>query len=254
MMAGHSRWKTLQARRLAEADDVREHPDYEQAGRDLRLGDQLRAIRRSRNLTQKEVAERAGISQPALSRIELGGGVPDIETLRRLGNAMGVRFHVIVGNEEAEHEENLLVSLAKARFRLAVWRMRPSLSRSRDDPDERREASHAIDISLQRMAGLVEQGVGARDGRPRGLHAGSAASAWHDRPSSAAFLHTADRFKFFAAHPGQHGDPCRTAAVQFAEQFPHPGLHLLASGVQIEGHRSLKQILLAHVHGSARRR
>ncbi len=90
--------------------DVVEHPGYEQAGRDLRLGDQLRAIRRSRNLTQKEVAERAGISQPALSRIELGGGVPDIETLRRLGNAMRVRFHVIVGNDDAEQEENLLVS------------------------------------------------------------------------------------------------------------------------------------------------
>jgi len=111
MMAGHSRWKTLQARRLAETGDAVEHPEYEQAGRDLRLGDQLRSIRRSRNLTQKEVAERAGISQPALSRIELGGGgVPDIETLRRLGNAMGVRFHVIVGNEEAEQEEHLLVS------------------------------------------------------------------------------------------------------------------------------------------------
>lgn len=114
-MAGHSRWRTLQAKRLAETGDVREHPEYEQAGRDLRLGDQLRAIRRSRNLTQKEVAERAGISQPALSRIELGGGVPDIETLRRLGNAMGVRFHVIVGNE-ADHDENLLVSLVKLRL------------------------------------------------------------------------------------------------------------------------------------------
>jgi len=109
-MAGHSRWKTLQARRLAEAGDVAEHSEYEQAGRDLRMGDQLRAIRRSRNLTQQEVADRAGISQPALSRIELGGGVPDIETLRRLGNAMGVRVDLIVGNEEAEQEENLLVS------------------------------------------------------------------------------------------------------------------------------------------------
>jgi len=34
-MAGHSRWKTLRAKRLAEAGDVAEHPDYEQAGRDL---------------------------------------------------------------------------------------------------------------------------------------------------------------------------------------------------------------------------
>lgn len=109
-MAGHSRWKTLQAKRLEETGEAAEHPEYEQAGRDLRLGDQLRAIRRSRNLTQKEVAERAGISQPALSRIELGGGVPDIETLRRLGNAMGVRFRVIIGDEEAEQEENLLLT------------------------------------------------------------------------------------------------------------------------------------------------
>jgi hypothetical protein len=61
-MAGHSRWKTLQARRLAKTGDAGEHAEY------------------------------------------------DIETLRRLGNAMGVRFRVIVGNEEADHEENLLVS------------------------------------------------------------------------------------------------------------------------------------------------
>jgi DNA-binding XRE family transcriptional regulator len=109
-MAGHSRWKTVQAKRLAEADDIAEHPEYEQTGRDLRLGDQLRAIRRGRNLTQKQVAERAGISQPALSRIELGGGVPDIETLQRLGLAMGVRFRIIIGDEKAEQEESLLVN------------------------------------------------------------------------------------------------------------------------------------------------
>ena len=109
-MAGHSRWKTLQAKRLAQTGDVVGHPEYEQADRDLRLDDQLRAIRRSRNLTQKEVAERAGMSQRALSRIELGGGVPDIETLCRLGHAMGVRFHVIVGDEDADQEENLLLT------------------------------------------------------------------------------------------------------------------------------------------------
>jgi transcriptional regulator with XRE-family HTH domain len=122
MMAGHSRWKTLQAKRLAETGDTAEHPEYEQAGRDLRLGDQLRAIRRSRNLTQKEVAERARISQPALSRIELGGGVPDIETLQRLGRAMGVRFRIIVGDENAEQEESLLVSLTSRACRRGLRR------------------------------------------------------------------------------------------------------------------------------------
>jgi hypothetical protein len=36
--------------------------------------------------------------------------VPDIETLRRLGNAMRVPFHVVVGDAEAGQQENLLVS------------------------------------------------------------------------------------------------------------------------------------------------
>ena len=145
MMAGHSRWKTLQAKRLAETGDAAEHPEYEQAGRDLRLGDQLRAIRRSRNLTQKEVAERAGISQPALSRIELGGGVPDIETLQRLGRAMGVRFRIIVGDENAEQEESLLVSLASRACRRGlredvqekVRRLVPALVRDSDSAADR---------------------------------------------------------------------------------------------------------------------
>jgi transcriptional regulator with XRE-family HTH domain len=111
----------------------------------LRLGDQLRAIRRSRNLTQKEVAERAGISQPALSRIELGGGVPDIETLQRLGRAMGVRFRIIVGDENAEQEESLLVSLASRACRRGlredvqekVRRLVPALVRDSDSAADR---------------------------------------------------------------------------------------------------------------------
>lgn len=41
------------------------------------------------------------MSQPALSRIEGGGGIPDIATLLRLGVAMGVRFRVelVVGDD-----------------------------------------------------------------------------------------------------------------------------------------------------------
>ncbi|WP_232320109.1 helix-turn-helix domain-containing protein [Herbidospora daliensis] len=66
------------------------------------LGDRLREVRVARNLTQAEVAARAGISQPALSRIELGGGIPTLEMLDRIGRAMGVRFTISVGDEDAE--------------------------------------------------------------------------------------------------------------------------------------------------------
>ncbi|GAA2886096.1 hypothetical protein GCM10010517_49770 [Streptosporangium fragile] len=100
-MAGHSTWKTLKAKRLLEAG-AEEHSEYTRAVRDMDLGDRLREVRVARNLTQAEVARRAGISQPALSRIELGGGVPTLEMLDRIGRAMGVRFTISVGDDQAE--------------------------------------------------------------------------------------------------------------------------------------------------------
>ncbi|WP_106396432.1 helix-turn-helix domain-containing protein [Actinocorallia populi] len=87
-MARHSTWKTLKAKRL-QGEEVQEHPEYTQAVRDLALGDRLRDIRIGRNLTQAEVARKAGITQPTLSRIELGGGVPTLDMLDRIGRAMG---------------------------------------------------------------------------------------------------------------------------------------------------------------------
>lgn len=108
---GHSRWETYKAKRLREMEqEARPHPEYEQAGRDLELGDQLRAVRRRHGLSQKVVAQRAGMSQPALSRIEGGGGIPDLATLLRLGEAMGVRFRVeLIGDDEVTEVEALTV-------------------------------------------------------------------------------------------------------------------------------------------------
>ncbi|TDC96551.1 helix-turn-helix transcriptional regulator [Actinomadura sp. 7K507] len=54
------------------------------AGLDLRLGDMVRERRRELGLTQAEVARLAGITQPAPSRIEGGGGVPTLAMLDRI--------------------------------------------------------------------------------------------------------------------------------------------------------------------------
>ncbi|TMQ92134.1 helix-turn-helix domain-containing protein [Actinomadura soli] len=76
-MTGHTNWRTYREKRLRE--DAAPHPEYEQAGLDLRLGDMIRERRIELGLTQAVVAERAGITQPALSRIEGGGGIPTDE-------------------------------------------------------------------------------------------------------------------------------------------------------------------------------
>ncbi|MFC0865667.1 helix-turn-helix domain-containing protein [Sphaerimonospora cavernae] len=98
-MAGHSSWETLKTARMRGG--VVEHPEYVQAGLDLRLGDMIRSRRVELGLTQAEVARRAQISQPALSRIEGGGGVPTLAMLDRLARAMGTTFTITVGQDAA---------------------------------------------------------------------------------------------------------------------------------------------------------
>lgn len=46
--------------------------------------------RESANMTQKELAEKTGIAQADISRIENGNGNPSIRTLQRLANGMGM--------------------------------------------------------------------------------------------------------------------------------------------------------------------
>lgn len=54
------------------------------------MGRRIHTIRRSRRLTQKAVALRAGLAEPFLSRIENDHAEPSLSTLERLADAMGV--------------------------------------------------------------------------------------------------------------------------------------------------------------------
>src|ERR1700733_2930251 len=44
--------------------------------------------------TQAELAERAGLQQPAVARFESGGTMPTIPMLERLADALGLRLNV----------------------------------------------------------------------------------------------------------------------------------------------------------------
>ena len=47
-------------------------------------------------LSQRELAGRLGVSQPAVARLEAGDHVPRIETLQRLSDVLGVTFNVTI--------------------------------------------------------------------------------------------------------------------------------------------------------------
>ena len=50
--------------------------------------------RRRTGLTQKQLAERTGISQSDISKFETGGGNPSLRTLQRLAAGMGMVLHI----------------------------------------------------------------------------------------------------------------------------------------------------------------
>lgn len=63
----------------------------------IRLGTLLRRVREASGMTQVELAERVGMTQPAVSRIESGFGPhgPEIDTVMRF--VQGCDFELVIG-------------------------------------------------------------------------------------------------------------------------------------------------------------
>ena len=59
----------------------------------------LREARRKKGITQKELAELSGITQPDISRFENGRGNPSVKTLSCLARGMGMFLNVSFTDE-----------------------------------------------------------------------------------------------------------------------------------------------------------
>jgi len=67
----------------------RRHPqDPKRAQRAFEIGQAVRERRLAFGLSQVELASRAGMTQPALSRLEAGGVIPTIPLLERISAAL----------------------------------------------------------------------------------------------------------------------------------------------------------------------
>lgn len=70
-----------------EADRARERARVSEG-----LGRAVYGRRRALGISQSELACRAGMSQPQVSRLELGGGMPTLAVLSRLARALDASF------------------------------------------------------------------------------------------------------------------------------------------------------------------
>lgn len=59
------------------------------------IGGQIAVLRKRQNLSQPQLAKRAGVEQADISRIERGIGNPTEDTLARLAEALGVELALV---------------------------------------------------------------------------------------------------------------------------------------------------------------
>ena len=74
---------------------------------ELMIGEKLKKLRRSKDLTQEEVAAHLGISYQAISKWERGDGYPDITMLPALANYFGVTVDELIGMDEISSANKL---------------------------------------------------------------------------------------------------------------------------------------------------
>jgi HTH-type transcriptional regulator / antitoxin HipB len=91
--------------RLAEARQARiDRPDvaaeYEQTRLRYELAEAVRLRREELDWSQRQLAERAGMSQPGVARFEAGGTTPTLPLLERLAQALGLTLNVSLGPQQ----------------------------------------------------------------------------------------------------------------------------------------------------------
>jgi ribosome-binding protein aMBF1 (putative translation factor) len=100
----HSRWKTLRERKLVEG--FTEPTDVTEARHEIRLSMALaQAVYERRTelgLTQSELADRAGLTQAKISRIEGSDTVPTLPLLAKLTKAMDASLDIALDDDNTQ--------------------------------------------------------------------------------------------------------------------------------------------------------
>ena len=89
--------QALEKVNLTPVDDT---PEMEEYDIDAEVRDLVISARSAANLTQKQLAQRSGVSQANISKIENGNYHPSLSTLKRIAGALGKRL--VVSFEDPE--------------------------------------------------------------------------------------------------------------------------------------------------------
>ena len=69
--------------------------EYRRVKQEYKLIEQIVAERKNKNITQKELAEITGISQQAISRLELEKHIPKIDTFIKILDGLDLELNIV---------------------------------------------------------------------------------------------------------------------------------------------------------------
>lgn len=98
MSTDHSSFEEI-ARKRRGSGEYRD--GYAEARRAFVIGQAVRQRRVELGLSQTQLADQAGMTQPALSRLEAGGAVPTIPVLERISTALDAELVVTIAPHAA---------------------------------------------------------------------------------------------------------------------------------------------------------
>jgi DNA-binding XRE family transcriptional regulator len=83
---------TYRERLLRDLKDPDFRAKWDELEPEYQIAEMIIRARYEKSLTQKELADRAGLGQASLSRIETGKVSPDIATLQKIASALGKKL------------------------------------------------------------------------------------------------------------------------------------------------------------------
>ena len=98
MVAKRRSWASI---KRAKGASKERRAGYRQAKEAFDLAERVRQAREDLGITQAELAKRIGSTQPAVARLEGGGTIPSLTTLRRIAAALDLELVVELRKRQA---------------------------------------------------------------------------------------------------------------------------------------------------------
>lgn len=130
----------------------------------LYLGEQLKKLRKNKQITQEQLAEVLGVSYQSMSRWELGTCYPDMELVPSIANYFGVTIDQLFANDDAAKEDDRQRFYEQLQTLEGMEKVRLAEEYSRKYPDDDRYAfvlmnaltEYVIDNDVERVKRLPQ--------------------------------------------------------------------------------------------------